>query len=85
MQYKSKPQIIEAMQFMPSTKVVNDLIQFTKGAFSPIGSVKKYLGGHLRTEDAVLHVRVGDYIIRLPNGKFTTMKKDDFKNNYIPY
>lgn len=85
MQYKTKPQVVEAIKFLPTATVVNNLIQFTKGCFSPIGSSKRYIGGHLKTDNGTLHVKVGDYIIRQPNGEFTKMGSKEFKNSYDPY
>lgn len=86
MQYKTIPQYIEAIEFIPTAKVVNDLVQFTGGLFSPIGSSKKYIGGHLRNPDnnTVAHVKVGDYIIRHSGGSFTHMGRKQFKTSYEP-
>lgn len=86
MQYKTVPKIVEALEFLPTPKVVNDLVQFTGGLFSPIGSSKKYIGGHLRNpnNNTIAHVKVGDFIIRHSDGTFTAMGRKEFKISFEP-
>lgn len=81
---KSPLEHVEAFQLTPEN--ADDLVVWTGGRFveeiEPLDENVTYVAINIPSLDGGMRASEGDYIIKLPNGRFSVMHPDAFQKMY---
>ena len=85
MKFRKKPVVIEAAQFLPSEKHLQDIFELAKGGTRRVDLLTMegaYPQLFIETLEGRMEARVGDWIIKGVSGEIYPCKPDIFEMTY---
>ena len=79
--YRKKPVVIEAIQFRDTSKVISEITNFV-GSMVRVNYKMDIPVMTITTLEGAMSARLGDYIVKGSDGKFTTCPSNTFNNEY---